>query len=163
MGKKLDSVKQKSNEGKETFKAGQELGKKAVSDTKQMKSLIDSLPTDVDDEILEAAKAVEQGTKSDAEGYMQSEVSSKVEAGKKAMEASSKEASDQISKNEQVMKTFQQMDGVGSFGKSARDSGRNNVERSTQEFNNMVSENDRSANEAQQEFQKELSDISSTF
>lgn len=163
MGKKLDSVKQKSNEGKETFRAGQELGKKAVSDTKQMKSLIDSLPTDVDDEILDAAKAVSEGTKADAEGYMKSEVNSKVEQGSKAMEASSKEASDQIRNNEQVMKTFEQMDGVGSFGRGARDTGRGNVERSTQEFNNMVSENDRSANEAKQEFERELSDISSTF
>ena len=163
MGKKLDSVKQKSNEGKETFRAGQELGKKAVSDTKQMKSLIDSLPTDVDDEIADAARAVSEGTKSDAEGYMKSEVNSKIEQGNKAMEASSKEASDQIRNNEQVMKTFEQMDGVGSFGRGARDTGRGNVERSTQEFNNMVSENDRSANEAKQEFERELSDISSTF
>ena len=163
MGKKLDSVKQKSSEGKETFRAGQELGKKAVSDTKQMKSLIDSLPTDVDDEILEAAKAVTEGTKSDAEGYMRSEVNNKVQEGKRAIEQSSKEASDQIRNNEQVMRTFEQMDGVGSFGKGARDTGRGNVERSTQEFNNMVSENDRSANEAQQEFDRELSDISSTF
>lgn len=163
MGKKLDSVKQKSNEGKETFRAGQELGKKAVSDTKQMKSLIDSLPTDVDDEILDAARVVSEGTKADAEGYMKSEVNSKVEQGRKAMEESSKEASDQIRNNEQVMKTFEQMDGVGSFGRGARDTGRGNVERSTQEFNNMVSENDRSANEAKQEFERELSDISSTF
>ena len=163
MGKKLDSVRQKSNEGKETFRAGQELGKKAVSDTKQMKSLIDSLPTDVDDEIADAARAVSEGTKTDAEGYMKSEVNSKIEQGNKAMEASSKEASDQIRNNEQVMKTFEQMDGVGSFGRGARDTGRGNVERSTQEFNNMVSENDRSANEAKQEFERELSDISSTF
>ena len=163
MGKKLDSVKQKSNEGKETFRASQELGRTAVSDAKQMKSLIDSLPTDVDDEILDAAKAVSEGTKSDAEGYMKSEVNTKVEEGKKVMEQSSKEASDQIRNNEQVMRTFEQMDSVGSFGKGARDTGRGNVERSTQEFNNMISENDRSANEAQREFEQELSDISSTF
>jgi hypothetical protein len=163
MGKKLDSVKQKSDKGKETFIAGQELGKKAVSDTKQMKSLIDSLPTDVDDEIAVAARTVSEGTRADAVGYMKSEVNAKVEQGSKAMEASSKEASDQIRNNEQVIKTFEQMDGVGSFGRAARDTGKGKVERSTQEFNDMVSENDRGANEAKQEFERELSDISSTF
>lgn len=163
MGKKLDSVKQKSSEGKETFRASQELGKQAVKDTKQMRSLIDSLPTDVDDEILDAAKAVSEGTKSDAESYMHSEVSSKVKEGKKSMEQSSKEASDQIKNNEQVMKVFERMDGVGSFGKGARDTGRGSIERSTQEFGNMVSENERSADEAQREYERELSDISSTF
>lgn len=163
MGKKLDAIKQKSAEGKETFKEGQELGKKAVSDTKQMKGLIDSLPTDVDDEILEAAKAVTEGTKSDAENYMQSEVSSKVEAGKRSMEASSKDASDQVKNNERVKATFERMDGIGSFGRGARDNGRGRIDQSTQEFNNAISENDRAANKAQQEFQKDLSDISSTF
>lgn len=163
MGKKLDAIKQKSAEGKETFRAGQELGKKAVSDTKQMKSLIDSLPTDVDDEIVDAAKAVSEGTKSDAENYMQSEVSSKVEAGKKSMDASSKAASDQVKNNEQVKATFERMDGVGSFGKGARDTGRGRIDQSTQEFNNAISENERDATVAEQEYQKELSDISSTF
>ncbi len=163
MGKKLDSVKQKSNEGKETFKAGQELGQKAVSDTKQMKGLIDSMPKDVDDEILQAADMVEQGVKNDAEGYMNSEVQTKVQEGRQSMDASSQEANDQIRNNDQVMKAFQQMDSVGSFGKGARDSGRGSVERSTQEFNNMISENDRAAADAQQEFDRELSDIASTF
>lgn len=163
MGKKLDAIKQKSAEGKETFRAGQELGKKAVSDTKQMKSLIDSLPTDVDDEIVDAAKAVSEGTKSDAENYMQSEVSSKVEAGKKSIDASSKAASDQVKNNEQVKATFERMDGVGSFGKGARDTGRGRIDQSTQEFNNAISENERDATAAEQEYQKELSDISSTF
>ncbi len=163
MGKKLDAIKQKSAEGKETFRAGQELGKKAVADTKQMKSLIDSLPSDVDDEIADAAKAVSEGTKADAEGYMHSEVSSKVEAGKKTMETSSKDASDQIKNNEQVKATFERMDGIGSFGRGARDTGRGRIDQSTQEFNNAISENDRAATEAQQEFEKELSDISGTF
>ena len=163
MGRKMDSVKQKSTEGKETFRAGQELGKKAVSDAKQMKGLIDSLPTDVDDEILDAARAVNEGTKADAEGYMKSEVSSKVEAGKQSMEQSSKAASDQIRNNDQVIRTFAQMDSVGSFGKGAREAGKTSVENSTREFNNMISENDRSANDAQREYEQELSDISSTF
>ena len=163
MGKKLDSVKQKSSEGKETFRASQELGKNAVRDTKKMKSLIDSLPTDVDDEILNAAKAVSEGTKSDAESYMNSEISGKVEEGKKSMEQSSKEAMDQIKNNKEVMKTFERMDGIGSFGKGARDTGRGIIEQSTQEFGKMVSENERSADEAQKEYERALSDISSIF
>lgn len=163
MGKKLEAVKQQSDKGKEVFKAGQELGKKAVSDTKQMKNLIDSLPTDVDDEIVAAAKAVSDGTKSDAEHYMQSEVNSKVEEGKRSMEASNKAASDQIKNNEQVKATFERMDGVGSFGKGARDTGRTRIDQSTNEFNRAISDNERDSTAAEQEFQKELSDISSTF
>lgn len=96
MGKKITEVRNKSKEGGESFKKGAEQGRKAVSDVKQMKRLIDSLPTDVDDEIITAAKAVEQGTKGDAEHYMQSEVGSKIESGRKSMDASNKQASEQV-------------------------------------------------------------------
>lgn len=124
MGKKITEVRNKSKEGGESFKKGAEQGHKAVSDVKQMKRLIDSLPTDVDDEIVSAAKAVEQGTKGDAEHYMQSEVGSKIESGRKSMDASNKQASEQVKNNERVQQVFQQMEGVGAFGKNARSEGR---------------------------------------
>ena len=163
MPRKLDAVKSKAKEGSESFKKGAEQGRKAVSDVKQMKSLIDSLPTDVDDDIAAAAKAVEQGTKGDAEHYMQSEVGSKIESGRKSMEASSKQASDQVKNNERVQQVFQQMDGVGAFGKNARSEGRGKVEKSTAEFNKAIQENQENTRKADEEFKKNLSDISSTF
>lgn len=163
MGKKLDAVKSKSKEGGERYRESKELGKKAVSDVKQMKSLIDSLPTDVDDEIEMAAKAVSEGTKSDAEHYMGSEVNSKVEAGKKGMEASTKDANDQIKNNERVKATFARMDSVGAFGKNARSEGTSRVEQSTQEFNKVITDNEQETRAAEDAFKKDLSDISSTF
>ena len=163
MPRKLDAVKSKAKEGSESFKKGAEQGRKAVSDVKQMKSLIDSLPTDVDDDIAAAAKAVEQGTKGDVEHYMQSEVGSKIESGKKSMETSSKQASDQVKNNERVQQVFQQMDGVGAFGKNARSEGRGKVEKSTAEFNKVIQENQENTRKADEEFKKNLSDISSTF
>lgn len=163
MGKKLTEVRNKSKEGGESFKKGAEQGRKAVSDVKQMKRLIDSLPTDVDDEIVTAAKAVEQGTKGDAEHYMQSEVGSKIESGKKSMDTSSKTASDQVKNNERVQSVFSQMDGVGAFGKNARTEGKAKVENSTKEFNKAIQENAENTRKADEEFKKNLSDISSTF
>lgn len=163
MGRKLDSVKNKSREGTDSFRETDQISKKAVSDVKQMKGLIDSLPADVDDEIIQAAETVKEGTKSDAEGYMNSEVSNRVEQGKRTMEASSQEAQEQIQNNERASQIFSQMDSVGSFGRSARDSGRGNIERSTQEFNNAINENTQSVEQAEQAFRQDLSEISETF
>lgn len=163
MGRKLDSVKNKSREGTESFRETDQISKKAVSDVKQMKGLIDSLPADVDDEIIQAAETVKEGTKSDAEGYMNSEVSNRVEQGKRTMEASSQEAQEQIQNNERASQIFSQMDSVGSFGRSARDSGRGNIERSTQEFNNAINENTQSMEQAEQAFRQDLNEISGTF
>lgn len=128
-----------------------------------MKGLIDSLPTDVDDEIIQAAETVKEGTKSDAEGYMNSEVKNRVEQGKRTMETSSQEAQEQIQNNERASQIFSQMDSVGSFGRSARDSGRGNIERSTQEFNNAINENTQSTEQAEQAFNQDLNEISGTF
>ena len=158
MGKKITEVRNKSKEGGESFKKGAEQGRKAVSDVKQMKRLIDSLPTDVDDEIITAAKAVEQGTKGDAEHYMQSEVGSKIESGRKSMDASNKQASEQVKNNERVQQVFHQMD-----GKNARSEGKGKIERSTAEFNKAIQENHENTRKADEEFKKNLSDISSTF
>ena len=163
MGRKLDSVKDKSREGSDSFRETDTISKKAVSDVKQLKGLIDSLPADVDDEIIQAAETVKEGTKSDAEGYMNSEVKSRVEQGKRTMEASSDMAKEQIQNNERASQIFQQMDSVGSFGRSARDSGRGNIERSTQEFNNAINENTQSMEQAEQAFSQDLSEISGTF
>lgn len=163
MGKKIAEVQKKSKEGSEAFKKGAEQGRKAVSDVKQMKRLIDSLPTDVDDEIVSAAKAVEQGTKGDAESYMKGDVGSEIERGKKSMDASSKQASEQIRSNEKVKKVFEQMDSVGAFGKNARVEGRTKVETSTKEFNKAIQENAENTKNADAEFKKNLSEISSTF
>ena len=163
MGKKLDSVKNKSREGTESLRETDQISKKAVSNVKQMKGLIDSLPSDVDDEVIQAAEAVKEGTKSDAEGYMNSEVSNRVEQGKRSMEASSQEAQEQIQNNERASQIFSQMDGVGSFGRLARESGRGNIERSTQEFNNAINENAQNVQQAEQAFRQDLSEISGTF
>ncbi len=163
MGRKLDSVKDKSREGNDSFKETDAVSKKAVSDVKQMKGIIDSLPADVDDEIVQAAEAVKEGTKADAEGYMNSEVKNRVEQGKRTMEASSEMAQEQIRNNERASEIFSQMDSVGSFGKGARETGRGNIERSTQEFNNAINENTQSMEQAEQAFSQDLSEISGTF
>lgn len=163
MGKRLTEVRNKSREGNDSFQQGAEQGRRAVSDVKQMKSLIDSLPTDVDDEIADAAKAVEQGTKGDAEHYMQSEVSSKIESGRRNMEASNKMADDQVKSNERVQSVFSQMDSVGMFGRNARAEGKTKVESSTREFNRVMQENAEITRKADEEYKRNLSDISSTF
>lgn len=163
MGRKLDSVKNKSREGTDSFKETDTISKKAVNDVKQMKGLIESLPADVDDEIMQAAETVKKGTKSDAMDYMNSEVKNKVEQGKRTMEDSSNMAKEQIQNNERASQIFQQMDSVGSFGSAAREAGRDNIEHSTQEFNNAINDNTHSMERAEQAFSHDLSEISGTF
>lgn len=163
MGKKLEAVKDKSREGGEVFRRTDELSKKAVSDVKQMKYLIDSLPKGVDDEIVDAAYFVSAETKSEAEGYMRSEVSSRVEAGKRAIDASTKAAEEQVKKNEKVRAAFARMDSIGNFGRNARAEGNVRINQSNQEFHRVINENAEQERNAEEAYRRDLSDISSTF
>ena len=79
------------------------------------------------------------------------------------MDASSKEAGDQIKSNERVKATFAQMDSVGAFGKAARDQGRSAIDSSTNEFNKAIAENVEQTRKAEEDYKKDLSDISGTF
>ena len=161
MGKKIESVQNKSSEGRKNFEVSRELGQKAAEETKLLKSMIDSIEAlDVDDDVKSAAQTVLEGTKADAERYVQTEVKGKIDEGKKSMEDSSNIASEQVSHNEQVISTFESMDGVGEFGKSARASSRRSVESSSSEFKKMISENNSSVQEADRAYEQVLSEIS---
>ena len=100
MGKKIESVQNKSSEGRKNFEVSRELGQKAAEETKLLKSMIDSIEAlDVDDDVKSAAQTVLEGTKADAERYVQTEVKGKIDEGKKSMEDSSNIASEQVSHN----------------------------------------------------------------
>ena len=164
MGRKIEASKSKSYEGRKSFEISRELGKRAVDETKRLASMIKALENlDVDDDVKQAAKNVLEGTKADAEKYVRTEVKGKVDEGKKSIENSSDIASEQMSHNEKVMRTFESMDSVGNFGKGARTSSRGNVERSSSEFKKIITDNKSSVQEADKAYEQVLNEISSTF
>ena len=163
MGQKLREVKKSSEKGAETLKKGAEQGKKAVDQVKEMRKLIDSLPQDVDTEITEAANVVRTETKSDAKAHMESSVKTTLESGKSKMTESSNEAKHQVDNNKKVQEIFAQMDGKGAFGKLAREKGRKNVEKSSEEFNQVIQKNTKETQDAQAEFDKQKGEIDSAI
>lgn len=163
MGSKLEAVKRQSKDGIKSFSETKKLGQKAVADTKSIKKLIDSLPTDVDDEISNAAKAVGAGTKSDAQKYMKDTVGKELKEGKDHMKDSTETSRDQVKQNKTVKDTFTKMDSVGAFGKAAREKGRTAIDKSTEDFKKVISDNSEQVKTAEAEYQKEISDISDTF
>jgi len=94
---------------------------------------------------------------------MQSDVSSKLETGRKNMETSSKEAGDQIQNNEKVKQVFSQMDSIAGFGKNARAEGKANIDTANKNFDAVVKDNEARSKEAEAAFKADLSEISSTF
>ena len=162
MGKKIEAAKNKSSEGHKKFEISRELGRKAVNETKRIANMIKAVEgLDLDDDVKLEAKNVLEGTKADAERYVQTEVKGKVNEGKKHMDESGGIASEQTALNEKVLTKFEEMDNVGDFGKSARTSARSSVERSSTEFKKIISENSNSVQEADRAYEQVLNEISS--
>lgn len=159
MGRKLESVKTKSLEGKELYGTANEQGQEIVDKIRQIKQLLEALPEGVDDELIEINERITENAKFDAVHDMNTNVKTTLEEGKSIIHESSQEATEQISKNEQVISTFERMDSIADFGRSARDTGRARIENITQEFNQTLYENERLTQEAEAEFEREINEI----
>ena len=163
MGQKLEGVKGKSREGAESFNKGSELGRKNVADVKQMKAIYDSLPSDVDEEVLNSTKMVAEAIKAEATTDMNTNVKTEIDAGKEKMESSSSDSGKQISSNENVKNVFSQMDNIAGFGKGARSDGRATVDNVSKQFEAVVTDNEAKTQQAETEFTGHLNDIAGSF
>jgi len=163
MGSKLESSKQKSEQGKKTLDAAKETGQKAVGDAKKMSALIKELPSDIDDDVRSAADAVKEGTKKDAENFMETTVKTNVEAGQKTMKEVSGEAKKQIESNNKVLDAYRQMNSIRDFGSSSRSSGIEKTQQNSKGFENLDRESTSAADAAAQELSRQKNEMSGLF
>ncbi len=163
MGSKLNEMKNRSNEGNRSLESAREVGQKAVEDATSMSEIVNSLPADIDDEIVQAAETVKEGTRSDAENFMDSTVNEQLDAGKNVMSSANEMGHTQIENNNDVISKFQQMDSIGDFGKSARSEGVNAAQQSISAFEGAIAENESSVQEAESNFQNQRSTITGLF
>ena len=163
MGSKLNEMKNRSNEGNRSLESAREVGQKAVEDATSMSEIVNSLPADIDDEIVQAAETVKEGTRSDAENFMDSTVNEQLDAGKNVMSSANEMGHTQIENNNDVISKFQQMDSIGDFGKSALSEGVNAAQQSISAFEGAIAENESSVQEAESNFQNQRSTITGLF
>lgn len=163
MGSKLESTKKKSEQGKKVLDAAKETGQKAVGDSKKMSALIKELPSDVDDEVRSAADAVKEGTKKDAENFMETTVKTNVEAGRNTMKEVSSDAKKQIESNNKVLDAFRQMNSIRDFGSSSRSSGMEKTQQNSKAFEGVDRESTSAADAASQELNRQKNEISGLF
>lgn len=163
MGSKLEAVKTKSIEGKEAYEKANEQGREIVDKVKLLNDYFSEMPQDVDEELVEAAETAKSEGISEAIQDMEANVKTELENGKAIMKEASDEANDQISKNEQVKKTFESMDNVADYGSGARATGRATIDNITQEFNQTLSDNEELTSAAEAEYEREIEAINSSF
>ena len=81
MGSKLESVRERVREANETHREAMEMGQRDMEDISNVKSILDSMPSDVDDDIVEAIHDVHDSSISEATSDMESSVRGTLDSG----------------------------------------------------------------------------------
>ena len=159
MGRKMENVNKQSQEGLKELNEARGEGGRALGEVRSMAEIADSLPSDVDEEILDAAQLVREGARSEANSFMQSDVSSRVEAGRDAMDSANDQAGEQVERNRETIGAFRQMDGVSDFGKGARAEGVGRAETMIDQYQEIMETNTEQVNDTLDDFRRQVDEI----
>ena len=119
MGSRLESVNERVGEAKEVHTEAGELGERDAEDIANVKSILDGMPADVDDDIVDSIQEVHDSSISEASADMESTVRQTLDSGSDIASDASDEALEQQGLSEQAASQFEQISGSSEFGSSA--------------------------------------------
>jgi hypothetical protein len=160
MGSKLESVKERVNEAKEGHQEAIELGQRDAEDIANVKSILEGIPSDVDDDIVEAVSDVHDSSISEATTDMESNVKQSLDSASDVANDASEEAQEQQGLSEQAASSFEQVSGSSEFGSSA-DGAADLAHQSAESFVEASDEAMESVEAAEAEFADQLAEIQS--
>ena len=160
MGSKLETVKEKVVEAQEGHSEAIELGNKDVEDISNVKNILDSMPSDVDDDILDAISNVHDSAINEATVDMERNIKKYLDSASAIASDASNEAQEQQGLSEQAASRFEQISGASEFGSSA-DGAADQSHQSADSFSEASDEAEKSIDEAEAEFRDQLLEIQS--
>ena len=140
MGSKLESLRSMKDEANDHIEKSVELSEFSANESRAMAEILDSLPAGVDDEILNAARSVQEGVIADSNEFNENEVKPELETGQQIMSEMTDKAKEQISKNDDVIDAFNRMDSIADFGSSARREGTQKAESLNESLYDLIDE-----------------------
>ena len=144
MGSKLESLRSMKDEANDHIEKSVELSEFSANESRAMAEILDSLPAGVDDEILNAARSVQEGVIADSNEFNENEVKPELETGQQIMSEMTDKAKEQISKNDDVIDAFNRMDSIADFGSSARREGTQKAESLNESLYDLIDEGQQS-------------------
>ena len=136
------------------------MGQRDVEDITNVKGILDSMPSDVDDDIVEAINDVHDSSISEATSDMESSVKQSLDSASDTATEASEEAQEQQGLSEQAASQFEQISGSSEFGGSA-DGAADLAHQSADSFGETSDEAMESIEEAEAEFSDQLAEIQS--
>jgi len=160
MGSKLESVRERVQEAREGHREAGELGRKDAEDIANVKSILDGMPSDVDDDIVDAIHDVHDSSIGEATADMEGNVRQTLDSASDIASDASEEAQEQQGLSEQAASQFEQIAGSSEFGASAEGAA-DQAHQSADSFGEASEEALDSIEDAQAEFNDLLAEIES--
>lgn len=158
MGSRLESVNERVGEAKEVHTEAGELGERDAEDIANVKSILDGMPADVDDDIVDSIQEVHDSSISEASADMESTVRQTLDSGSDIASDASDEALEQQGLSEQAASQFEQISGSSEFGSSAEGAA-DQAHQSADSFGEASEEAMETIEEAEARYSEQLAEI----
>ncbi len=152
MGNKLENVKRNVETAESIEQRGLEQGEKDGSEVREIKSILEGMDKDVDEDILAAIGETREAAKSEAADHMNSEVHSTLEEGYQHANEAIQEGTDQAGRSRQSAAEFSRSAGVSEFGRSTAEQASSNAENIGQQFEQSAESAQRSMEDTESRF-----------
>ena len=158
MGSRLESVNERVGEAKEVHTEAGELGERDAEDIANVKSILDGMPADVDDDIVDSIQEVHDSSISEASADMESTVRQTLDSGSDIASDASDEALEQQGLSEQAASQLEQISGSSEFGSSAEGAA-DQAHQSADSFGEASEEAMETIEEAEARYSEQLAEI----
>lgn len=159
MGSRVEKVGKTVEQASQLEQRGIEQGEKDASEVSEIKSIIEGMDTDVDEDIVEAMDATREATKNEGADHMRTETHGMLEEGYDVANEAITEGTEQSGKSRQAMADFSSITGVSEFGRSTAESSSSNAENIATQFDEHVENAQQGMEESEDRYNELLDDI----
>ncbi len=140
MGSKKSGILEKIKEGDQIGRKAVESGEQLEGDGSEIKALLDSIDTTMDEDDLSAVQGAESGYSSDFKSAFKEDVETREEEMERIEGEASDSASEELEKVNDASDKFREMSGVTDIGRSNAEGAADKMRSSATEYEEFVSE-----------------------
>ncbi|MCI8736644.1 MAG: hypothetical protein HFI11_06630 [Lachnospiraceae bacterium] len=159
MGSRLEKVRQNVENASRIEQKGVEQGERDASEVREIKSIIEGMDRDVDDDIVEAMEATREAAKSEGADHMRTETHRTLESGYQVAQDAIQEGNDQAGRSRRAAADFSSVRGVSEFGSGTAESSAAKAENIADQFEGHAEQAKQEMEDTEDRYRNLLEDI----
>lgn len=159
MGSRVEKVGRTVEQASQLEQRGIEQGEQDASEVREIKSIIEGMDRDVDEDIVQAMEATREAAKGEGADHMRTETHSMLEEGYDVANEAISEGTEQSGKSRQAAADFSSLTGVSEFGSSTAKASSANAENIAEQFDQHVEDAHKGMEDAEDRYNELLDDI----